>query len=338
MTLGIQKLQGGVPFDVALPNFNSAGIRKPEDVMGYALTPRWTNDAGELKDGPMQPGPGPVFRQTAGNDNGRFQPQARPFVISFWIRIPSGGGGNVLSLYNPGYLVGVVGAQNSFNISVTETTITMSDVYGSLRHDFSRSFDINQQNAGWHHVFITYHHSTTSSLYVDGRNIGWDSASQSASGYGGGSEGYLAVGIGGQRKQVQQGVTTVVVYSDLANQYDLCHLGLWQGGGIGGDTNDFYPRFYDPGTSGRMDGTWTAPAGGPGSASGTAFPYPLIWCELQYDPSVTNKNDLPMTGAAFALRTETFSFSAGESNIFDQSATVYFQEGVSGAGAISAAP
>jgi hypothetical protein len=333
MTLGIQKLQGGVPFDVALPNFNSAGIRKPEDVMAYALTPRWPDFAGELIDGPMQPGSGPVFRQFA-NDNGRFQPKARPFVISFWIRIPSGGGGNVLSLYNPGYQVGVVGGLHSFNISVTETTITMSDVYGSERHDFSRSFDINQQNTGWHHVFITYNHSTTSSLYVDGRDIGWDSASQSASGPGQASEGYLAVGIGGQRKQVQQGLNTVVVYTHLANQYDLCHLGLWQGGGIGGNTNDFYPRFYDPGTSGRMDGTWTAPTGGPGNAYGTAFPYPLIWCELDY----SNNNASPIVGAAFASRTETFSFSGAESNIFDQSESIAWQEGVSGAGAISAAP
>lgn len=334
MTLGIQKLQGGVPFDVALPNFNSAGIRKPANRMGYVLTPRWPTDAGTLSEGPLQNSSGPV-------GNGSWTRGGFPFVISFWIRIPAGGGGNIITLYNPGHLVGLGSNHNdSFSINVTETTITMTDQLNNVENigfentgqiDFTRSYDINQQNAGWHHVFITMNRTTSSDLYVDGRNIGWDSITTSGQNLQDNvGKGYGAIGIGGTRTQVQQGVTTVVNYADLANQYDICHLGIWQGGGIGGNTNDFYPRFFDPGTSGKMDGSWTAPTG---SQEVTAFPYPMIWCEFDY----SNSGAQPIVGTAFGARTTTFNVN-NESQVFDESSTISWEEGVSGAGAISAAP
>lgn len=334
MTLGIQKLQGGVPFDVALPNFNSAGINKPEDKMGYVLTPRWPDDGGSLVEGPMQNSAGPIFRASTG-DTGGWSRGGFPFVISFWIRIPSGGGGNILSLYNPGYLVGLGPNNNdSFTISVNESGIGMNDVINSYpvsnSRSFSRAYSINQQNAGWHHVFITMNRTATSSLYVDGRNIGWDTVTETGSGSTEGT-GYGAIGIGGQRIQTQVGLTTQVSYASLAKEYDICHLGVWQGGGIGGNTNDFYPRFYDPGTSGRMDGTWTPPTGEPGENSGTAFPYPMIWCEFDYG----NANATPIVGTAFAPRTDTYSISGSEANIFDHKGTLSYEG--PGSGSISAA-
>jgi len=337
MTLGIQKLQGGVPFDVALPDFNSAGIRKPANRMGYVLTPRWPDDGGSLVEGPMQNDSGPIFRPNTG-DTGRWLRGGFPFVISFWIRIPAGGGGNILSLYNPGYLVGLGPNNNdSFSFNVTETAISMSDTISNFPNNnsrsFSRAYDINKQNAGWHHVFATMNRTTSSQLYVDGRNIGWDTVTETGSGSLQG-KGYGAIGIGGRRIQTQVGVTTQVSYQSLAGEYDICHLGIWQAGGIGGDTGDFYPRFYDPGTSGRMDGTWTPPTGGPGEDTATAFPYPMIWCEMDYG----NANATLIKGTAFASRTDTYSISGSEDNIFDQSETLSWQAGVSGAGAISAAP
>ena len=149
MTLGIQKLQGGVPFDVTLPNFNSAGIRKPANRMGYVVTPRWPDSGGSLVEGPMQNSAGPLQPPIGLWTRGGF-----PFVISFWIRIPAGGGGNILSLYNPGYLVGLGPNNNdSFSFNVTDTTISMGDTINSYpvsnSRSFSRAYDINQQNAGW---------------------------------------------------------------------------------------------------------------------------------------------------------------------------------------------
>ena len=333
MTLGIQKLQGGVPFDVALPNFNSAGIRKPANRMGYVLTPRWPATDGSLNEGPMQKSAGPIERPGTGA-TGRWTRGGFPFVISFWIRIPAGGGGNILSFYNPGYLVGLGPNNNdSFSFNVTETAISMGDTIRDNSRSFSRAYDINQQNSGWHHVFATMNRTTSSSLYVDGRNIGWDTVTESGSGSTEGT-GYGAIGIGGRRIQTQVGVTTQVSYASLAGEYDICHLGVWQGGGIGGGTNTFYPRFYDPGTSGRLDGTWTPPTGEPGQFNGTAFPYPMLWCEMDY----SNSGATRIEGTAFASPSNTYDITGPEANIFDQGSTLSCQAGVSGAGAISAAP
>jgi hypothetical protein len=339
MTLGIQKLQGGVPFDVALPNFNSAGIRKPANRMGYVTLPL----SGQA--GPLQNEPGPIFRGGTGS-TGSWTQGGHPFVISFWIRIPNGGGGNVISLYNHGYLSGMnVNYNDRFDIAVTETQISMSDNLNNSQNigfentrsiGFSKNYNINQQNAGWHHVFATLNRGDESGqLYVDGRNIGWDSITTSGSNaVSNAGEGYSAFSIGGRRIQTQVGVTTQVSYQSLAGEYDICHLGVWQGGGIGGGTNTFYPRFYDPGTSGRLDGTWTPPTGEPGQNYGTAFPYPMLWCEMDYSNSGANS----IEGTAFAPLNDTYDITGPEANIFDQGSTLSWQAGVSGAGAISAAP
>ena len=139
--------------------------------------------------------------------------------------------------------------------------------------------------------------------------------------------GYGAIGIGGGRVQTQVGLTTQVSYQSLAGEYDICHLGIWQGGGICGDTNDFYPRFYDPGVSGRMDGTFD-------NTTSTALPYPMLWCEMDY----SNSGATAIKGTAFASRLDTFNLNGPEADIFDQGSTLNWQAGVSGAGAISAAP
>ena len=334
MALGIQKLSGSGPVNVVLPDFDSAGINKPANVMGYVLTPRWPDTGGSQIEGPLQPGNGPVFRPNTGTTGSWLRTGGSTFVISFWIRIPTGGGGNIISLYEPGYLVGHTNNYNTFTLNVTENAISMEDSYGTVTHTFNRAFEINKENTGWHHVFVSYNKTTSSSLYVDGNSIGWDTAASGTAAENS-TAGYLAIGIGGQRKQTQQGTNTVVSYQSLANEFDICHLGLWQSGGIGGGDNDFYPRFYDPGDTGRLGGTWTPPTGQGGNTAGTAFPYPMIWAEMDY----SNSQAQPIVGAAF-VRTGTFNVTVESSlstAITNVSKNIAWQEGVSGAGSISAA-
>ena len=338
MTLGIQKLQGGTAFDVALPNFNSAGIRKPANILAYATLPL----LGQR--GPLQNEPGPIFRPGTG-DNGTYSHGGHPICVSFWIRIPSGGGGQVVSLYNYGYLSGMnVNYNDEFGIAVTETQISMTDNLNNSQNigfentrgiSFLTNYNINQQNAGWHHVFATLNRgSETGQLYVDGRNIGWDSITTSGSNaVSNAGEGYAAFSVGGKRLQRQQGVLTEVTYSSLAGEFDICHLGIYQNANlVGTGTNTLYPRFYDPGTTGRLDGTWTPPTGEAGNNSGPAFPYPLLWAEFDFN----SNQGRTLKGASLELLTETYSISGPESNIFNASKTFNYEG--TGLGSVSAAP
>jgi hypothetical protein len=338
MTLGIQKLQGGVPFDVALPNFNSAGIRKPENILAYATLPLHGGS------GPLQNEGGPIFRAGTG-DTGTWSQGGHPICVSFWIRIPSGGGGQVVSLYNHGYLSGMnVNYNDSFGIAVTETQISMSDNLNNVQNigfentrsiGFSKNYNINQQNAGWHHVFATLNRGDeTGQLYVDGRNIGWDSITTSGSNaVSNAGEGYSAFSIGGRRIQTQVGVTTQVSYNSLAGEYDICHLGIYQNANlVGAGTNTLYPRFYDPGTTGRLDGTWTPPTGEAGNNYGPAFPYPLLWAEFDFD----SDQGRTLKGASLQPLSNTYSISGPESDIFDASETFNYEG--TGSGSVSAAP
>jgi hypothetical protein len=335
MTLGIQKLQGALPVDVVLPDFTSDGIAKPANILAYAEFPL-TGQAG-----PLQNGIGPIFR-TSTADGGRWNQNGHPLGISFWIRIPSGGGGNVVDLYNEGYLSGMnVNFNDAFSLGVTETQITMVDQLNNSQNigqentrtiSFTKAFNINQHNAGWHHVLASLDRpNETGQLYVDGRNIGWDSISTSGSNAVDNSgEGYSAFSVGGVRKQRQQGVNTVVDYSSLAGAFDICHLGIYQSLNlIGAGTNTIYPRFFDPGTTGRLDGTLTFPTGNPGDTTGTAFPYPLLWAEFNFD-SNQGKN---VAGASLQPLHDSYTISGSESNIFD--ATTTFSYEGTGSGSVS---
>jgi len=325
MTLGIQKLLGGVPIDVALPNFTANGINKPANILGYTTLPL----SGET--GPLQYEEGPIFRQTTG-DTGRWSQGGRAFNISFWIRIPSGGGGNVISLYNHGYLSGMnVNYNDSFSVGVTETSISMEDTLNNVRNigqentrslSFSTNYEINQQNTGWHHIYMQLDRGgETGQLRVDNRNIGWQTITKTGSNaVSNAGEGYSAFSVGGRRIQIQQGTETLVAYQSMAGEFDICHLGIYQSNIIGSGTNSLYPRFFDPGSSGRLDGTLTFPSGNPGDNYGSAFPYPLLWCEFDY-----NNGAGRLVGAALQPMSDSYSISGSEADIFDATGGLSFQ-------------
>lgn len=341
MTLGIQKLQGGLPVDVVLPNFTSAGIHKPANIIAYTELPV-TSQRGPLQNGGGNQGP--IFRTNTA-DGGRWNQNGHPFGISFWIRF-SGSGGSVVDLYNHGYLSPMnVNFNDEFNLSVSDTQISMTDKLNNSENigsentktiSFVKAYNINQQNAGWHHVFVFLNRGNeTGELYVDGRDIGWDSISTSGSNAVSNSgEGYSAFSVGGVRKQRQQGTNTVVDYSSLAGAFDICHLGFWQSPNLvgtgGSNTNTLYPRFFDPGRTGRLDGTLTFPSGNPGETNGKAFPYPLLWAEFDFSHFEGKR----VEGASLQALTDSYVISGSESDIFD--ATVTFNYEGTGSGSVSA--
>ena len=76
-------------------------------------------------------------------------------------------------------------------------------------------------------------------------------------------------------------------------------------------------------------GTLTFPTGNPGDTTGTAFPYPLLWAEFNFD-SNQGKN---VAGASLQPLHDSYTISGSESNIFD--ATTTFSYEGTGSGSVS---
>lgn len=262
MVLGIQKLSGASgPVDVALPNFSANGINKPAGKVLYQGTS-------------LKPDVNPFSFYESGI--GQWTQGLRmPWTISFWIRVPAGGGGTVFALQNPGYLFGGGNFTTHFEIGVTENTISLADNQG---YTLSRSIDLNKENYGWHHIWMVYDRDPNENrlLYVDGRNVGWDTSTSTTTGLG---DRYWEFSIGGYRKSTQVGVTQVISLHSVANEFDICHLGIWGAGN--GNIRQLYP-FYDPGSTGALSNTppWTTPA--TWSFPSTSGHYPGLWCEFNY--------------------------------------------------------
>lgn len=299
MVLGIQKLTGASgPVDVALPPFTATGINKPAGTMMFFTLPKWPDQGGDLQEGPVQ-------NDSAIGDLGANKQWLRgtpmPWRISFWIRVPTGGGGNVFTLKNPGYLFLGPNNTDSFAVNVTETGISLSDNQG---YNLSRSLDLNKENTGWHHIWIEYDRDQSGGdrrLYVDGRNRGWDTSTYVGPGGDPTGDGYGEFSIGGARTSRQVGVNQVITLNSLANEYDLCHLGIW---GTGVSLSQVYP-FYDPGDTGKLSGSY--------QQNNDPTPYPSIWCELDFnDNSAT-----PIKGYSLEGRDQTFIPTADPATIFD---------------------
>ena len=301
MVLGIQKLSGASgPVDVLLPNFAANGINKPAGKVLYQTLPWWPDDGGSIVEGPLQDS-NPF---TIGEGTGATWARGTrmPWTISFWIRVPSGGGGVVFTLNNPGYRFLGTNNTSSFQVTVTENTISLADNQG---YTLSRSINLNKENTGWHHIWMVYDRDPNENrlLYVDGRNVGWSTSTSTTTGIG---DGYAEFAIGGNRISQQVGVTQVISLQSVANEYDICHLGIW---GSGNSTlSKFYP-FYDPGSTGALTGTWNFP--------GTSGPYPSLWCEFNYSTGWNVTKGYTLEG-----RGSTFDTTDTPANIFDAEGTL----------------
>jgi hypothetical protein len=185
-------------------------------------------------------------------------------------------------------------------VGVTETGIQLSD---NLGYTLSTDIDLNKENPGWHHIWITYDREDTSpdqALYVDGRNIGWKNSTYNGPGGNPSGDGYGEFSIGGRRVSTQVGTDQVITYASLANEFDLCHFGIWTQSLAG-----VYPA-YDPGTLGKLEGTY-----GQGD---DPDPYPSIWCELDH----ATGNGKTINGYSLAGRSAgTFDPTSDPDTIFD---------------------
>jgi hypothetical protein len=301
MVLGIQKLSGASgPVDMPLPNFAANGINKPA---GKVL---WAGNS-------IRPDQNPFSFYESGI--GQWTQGLRmPWTISFWIRVPSGGGGTVFALQNPGYLFGGGNNTSLFQVGVTENTISLEDNQG---YTLSRSIDLNKENTGWHHIWMVYDRDPYANrlLYVDGRNVGWSTSTSTTTGLG---DRYWEFSIGGWRKSTQVGVTQVISLHSVANEFDICHLGIW--GPTNQNINQLYP-FYDPGSTGALSYTppYTTPATWP--FPDTQGPRPGLWCEFNYSTGWSDITGYANDGGTFDPNTQTEEQIFNAYQTFNQAGT-----------------
>lgn len=314
MVLGIQKLTGASgPVEVAKPNFVSTGINKAKNIVAYHTLPSWPDDGGSLDEGPVQ-------NDSAIGDLGAIKQWLRgtpmPWRISFWIKVPAGGGGNIFTLKNPGYLFLGPNNTDQFAVNVTETGISLTDNQG---YNLSRTLDLNKENTGWHHIWIEYDRDQSGGdrkLYVDGRNRGWDTSTYVGPGGRPTGDGYGEFSIGGARTSTQVGVEQVISYNSVSNSFCLAHLGIWA---TGVSLSQVYP-FYDPGDTGKLSGTY--------QQNDNPTPYPSIWCELDLDDQLAE----PIKGYSLQGRGDTFDPTADPTTIFDAAGLLSYVDITANAG------
>lgn len=286
MTLGIQKLARAGTVIGELPgNFAAGGAHFDANEVGYKVLPTYTDSGGSNNTGPFRSDTSATVSINSGGTGSFTAGGGMQLSINFWIRVGGshGSGGTILTLYRPGYLISPETEDETFTISVSESSISLADTQG---YSLNNSFPINTYNTGWHHISIAYSASKTNpqrELYLDGSDIGWTQTNYAHTG----SEnepprrGYGAMGIGGTIQAFQQG--TEKQFRVLASNggFDICQLAIYIH--TGDFSQNVFPATPDLGTNGLM------PAVGGGAQSysfpsrnsaGGAGPYPAIYMEF----------------------------------------------------------